>query len=257
MEGTRWVLGGYTLLCLGCMCCGCRGCLREETAHSWGKDLGFWRLEKAAEWFGTLADLAVWAQTRIALSRAAGDVDILGHIFGQSITDLERFRQSLTPSSPPASVTTPPLVGTRSTASLLSREDGDAVERVPTNVMAATTELGRAPAEARKIGRRRKQEGAVYTPTFITRYLVEQAQGGVLENCAGKRPKPRGNGSSPRNWAAWAGRRPIWQHAAKAIRPGCKSRPACGRKQLSPPSRSPDAFTWARPGARASAGTPL
>ena len=30
------------------------------------------------------------------------------------------------------------------------------------------------------VGRRRKQEGAVYTPAFITRYLVEQALGGVL-----------------------------------------------------------------------------
>ena len=30
-------------------------------------------------------------------------------------------------------------------------------------------------------GRRRKQEGAVYTPAFITRYLVEQALGGVLK----------------------------------------------------------------------------
>ncbi len=32
-----------------------------------------------------------------------------------------------------------------------------------------------------KPGRRRKQEGAVYTPAFITRYLVEQALGGVLK----------------------------------------------------------------------------
>jgi methylase of polypeptide subunit release factors len=37
------------------------------------------------------------------------------------------------------------------------------------------------PANAVKPGRRRKQEGAVYTPTFITRYLVEQALGGVLK----------------------------------------------------------------------------
>jgi hypothetical protein len=27
-------------------------------------------------------------------------------------------------------------------------------------------------------GRRRKQEGAIYSPAFITRYLVEQALGG-------------------------------------------------------------------------------
>jgi len=32
-----------------------------------------------------------------------------------------------------------------------------------------------------KPGRRRKQEGAVYTPAFITRYLVEQALGGVVK----------------------------------------------------------------------------
>ena len=37
------------------------------------------------------------------------------------------------------------------------------------------------PANAVKPGRRRKQEGAVYTPAFITRYLVEQALGGVLK----------------------------------------------------------------------------
>jgi hypothetical protein len=34
---------------------------------------------------------------------------------------------------------------------------------------------------APEAGRRRKQEGAVYTPAFITRYLVEQALGGVLK----------------------------------------------------------------------------
>jgi len=32
--------------------------------------------------------------------------------------------------------------------------------------------------QARK---RRKQEGAVYTPAFITRYIVGQALGGVLK----------------------------------------------------------------------------
>ena len=36
------------------------------------------------------------------------------------------------------------------------------------------------PADPRKAKSRRKQEGAVYTPAFITRYLVEQALGGVL-----------------------------------------------------------------------------
>jgi N-6 DNA Methylase len=36
-------------------------------------------------------------------------------------------------------------------------------------------------AEPGKVGRRRKQEGAVYTPAFITRYIVGQALGGVLK----------------------------------------------------------------------------
>ena len=40
----------------------------------------------------------------------------------------------------------------------------------------------RAPQkDESSVGRRRKQEGAVYTPAFITRYLVEQALGGMLK----------------------------------------------------------------------------
>jgi hypothetical protein len=64
------------------------------------------------------------------------DVDILGHIFEQSITDLEKIRNEL---------------------------DG-----------VAEPETG----ENRKT--RRKKEGAFYTPRFVTRYIVEQALGGVL-----------------------------------------------------------------------------
>lgn len=64
------------------------------------------------------------------------DVDILGHIFEQSITDLERLRNEL---------------------------DGLA-----------------EPLDAEKHKTRRKKEGAFYTPSFITRYIVEQALGGVL-----------------------------------------------------------------------------
>ncbi|WP_425615271.1 N-6 DNA methylase [Anatilimnocola sp. NA78] len=66
------------------------------------------------------------------------DVDILGHIFEQSITDLERLRNEL---------------------------DG------------LTEPLG-----ADKHKTRRKKEGAFYTPSFITRYIVEQALGGVLKD---------------------------------------------------------------------------
>jgi Eco57I restriction-modification methylase/Putative RNA methylase family UPF0020 len=65
------------------------------------------------------------------------DVDLLGHIFEQSITDLERIRNEL---------------------------EGLA-----------------EPLGADQHKSRRKKEGAFYTPSFITRYIVEQALGGVLD----------------------------------------------------------------------------
>ena len=64
------------------------------------------------------------------------DVDILGHIFEQSITDLEQLRAEL---------------------------DGLV-----------------APLGKEKHKTRRKKEGAFYTPSFITRYIVEQSLGVVL-----------------------------------------------------------------------------
>ncbi len=69
--------------------------------------------------------------------RSVIDVDILSHIFEQSITDLERLRHSL--------------------------------------------EAGGVPPDDDQAKTRRKQEGAFYTPAFITRYIVEQALGGVLQ----------------------------------------------------------------------------
>ena len=69
--------------------------------------------------------------------RSLIDVDILGHIFEQSITDLERLRQNLT-----------------------------------TDGVAADDDQASA---------QRKNQGAFYTPAFITRYLVEQALGGVWQ----------------------------------------------------------------------------
>ena len=66
------------------------------------------------------------------------DVDILGHIFEQSITDLERLRNEL---------------------------DGQ-IEQIDT----------------KKTKSRRKTEGAFYTPAFITRYIIQQALGGVLSD---------------------------------------------------------------------------
>ena len=66
------------------------------------------------------------------------DVDILGHIFEQSITDLERIRNELEGLAEPVGV--------------------------------------------EKHRTRRKKEGAFYTPSFITRYMIEQAIGGVLRD---------------------------------------------------------------------------
>lgn len=64
------------------------------------------------------------------------DVEILGHIFEQSITDLEQIRNEL-----------------------------DGLVK---------------PAGKETHKTRRKKEGAFYTPSFITRYIIEQALGGVL-----------------------------------------------------------------------------
>lgn len=64
------------------------------------------------------------------------DVEILGHIFEQSITDLEQLRNELDG---------------------LVKPEGKAKHKT-----------------------RRKQEGAFYTPAFITRYIIEQTLGGVL-----------------------------------------------------------------------------
>ncbi len=63
------------------------------------------------------------------------DVDILGHIFEQSISDLERILEGLN-----------------------------------------------EPQDLESHKSRRKKEGAFYTPSFITRYIVEQALGGVLRD---------------------------------------------------------------------------
>jgi hypothetical protein len=120
----------------------------EVCAHF--KELGDYDYRPARE----VADAAETTAVRSVI-----DVDILGHIFEQSITDLERLRESLeaggrasVPASPNISET-PRSRGSR----------------------------GRSPSQGESVGRRRKQEGAVYTPAFITRYLVEQALGGVLK----------------------------------------------------------------------------
>ena len=96
------------------------------------------------------ATFVTWGNTIIAprmkrlRTRKAGsartliDVDILGHIFEQSITDLEKIRNELDRIAEPVSL------------------------------------------EEHKS--RRKKEGAFYTPSFITRYNVQQALGGVLKD---------------------------------------------------------------------------
>lgn len=84
------------------------------------------------------------------LQAALIDVDILGHIFEQSITDLERLRNELEGLSLPS----------------------------PSGRGAG----GEGSANAEKHKTRRKKEGAFYTPAFITRYIIEQALGGVLRD---------------------------------------------------------------------------
>jgi hypothetical protein len=102
--------------------------------------------------------------------RSVIDVDILGHIFEQSITDLERLRESLSSAGfqPAVSrVSNPQAAGSPTPCRL---EVGDTAGWKPA-----------LRAEPGKVGQRRKQEGAVYNPAFITRYIVGQALGGVLK----------------------------------------------------------------------------
>ena len=131
----------------------------EVCAHF--KDLGDYDYRPAREVADADADTEV---------RAVIDVDILGHIFEQSITDLERLRESLSSADFQSAVSP--------TCSRQGAGDGAACGLQIRDTADYKSAL---PAEAPKIGRRRKQEGAVYTPAFITRYLVEQALGGVLK----------------------------------------------------------------------------
>jgi hypothetical protein len=113
--------------------------------------------------------------------RSVIDVDILGHIFEQSITDLERLRLSLTHPDPrkprtSAESPSPALAGTLSPRK--GERDG---ERGPTPVPGPAPAAAVGSVDETQARRRRKQEGAVYTPAFITRYIVGQALGGVLK----------------------------------------------------------------------------
>ncbi len=100
----------------------------SDAACGYFRDLGSYDYRPAT---------AVSAETDEAAGKLI-DVDILGHIFEQSITDLERLRDEL---------------------------EGRIEPQTP-----------------EKRTSRRKKEGAFYTPAFITRYIVEQALGSVLND---------------------------------------------------------------------------
>ncbi len=80
----------------------------------------------------------------VVTDRRLVDVEILGHIFEQSIDDLEKLQAEL---AKPIEIPVEP-------------ESQPGKEKVS----------------------RRKREGAFYTPDYITRYIVEQALGGVLRD---------------------------------------------------------------------------
>ena len=84
------------------------------------------------------------------------DVEILGHIFEQSITDLERLRERLDGNTPANGNGEPPVTS-------------------PAHAEAVTPKV-----TAKKPKTSRKQQGAFYTPAYITRFIVQQALGSVL-----------------------------------------------------------------------------
>ena len=104
------------------------------------------------EVFGLFRDLAeydfrlpsVVADTDTVSNSRLIDVEILGHIFEQSINDLEKLQAEL---DKPVEVS-------------------------------ALAEVEESKPKVSK----RKREGAFYTPAYITRYIVEQALGGVLRD---------------------------------------------------------------------------
>ena len=113
--------------------------------------------------------------------RSVIDVDILGHIFEQSITDLERLRLSLQAGAvPPDASATPPQQEERAGGRMPPFAEGRATI-LPLLRGEGRGEGELVPVDETQARKRRKQEGAVYTPAFITRYIAGQALGGVLK----------------------------------------------------------------------------
>ncbi|MCX7429269.1 MAG: N-6 DNA methylase [Planctomycetia bacterium] len=109
--------------------------------------------DEVCAYFRDLGDFDYRPAHQAAYAPAGGnrrliDVDILGHIFEQSITDLEKLRNEIDLPSPSGK-------GAGGEGDLPSLSGKGATAR-------------------------RKKEGAFYTPAFITRYIIEQALGGVL-----------------------------------------------------------------------------
>ena len=126
--------------------------------------------------------------------RSVIDVDILGHIFERSITDLERLRLSLQSGAfPPGASPSPPQQEERVGERRPPFTEGRATS-LPLLRAEGRGEGELAPVDETQARKRRKQEGAVYTPVFITYYIVGQTLGGVLKRTAalpGNQPKAR------------------------------------------------------------------
>ena len=126
--------------------------------------------DEVCAYFRELGDFDYRPAHQAAANAPAGgnnsliDVDILGHIFEQSITDLEKLRNELDALAEPAGS---------------ANEDRQAVSVSPGG---HAGDLRSEPASVEKHKTRRKKEGAFYTPAFITRYIIQQALGGVLRD---------------------------------------------------------------------------
>jgi type I restriction-modification system DNA methylase subunit len=83
------------------------------------------------------------------------NVNILGHIFEQSISDLESIKESI-------------VLATENGGNLLT-EDGNKIE------------IGTKERLIEKVGKRKK-DGIFYTPEYITHYIVENTVGKYLED---------------------------------------------------------------------------